>query len=310
MLAELNSALVESEGTDLPTVRSETEPHVTQRPSPTLSVIVPTYNEAENIVPMLRRLRVALSDSRPDRGPRRGPVRTFEIIVVDDDSGDGTADLACAEAHFDPRITVLRRTGQRGLSSAVLAGMRAADGQVLAVIDADLQHDESKLPEMADAILAGRADVSVGSRHVDGGGFGSFGRRRRLVSWTGTVMAQAVLGVTVTDPMSGFFAISRRRFADVADSIDPRGFKILLEFLARGPEPTVVEVGYEFGTRLNGTTKLDRSVALAFVRGLMSLAMVRCRRWNRRSRPSEFSEGRRRPGRRGRRSPQPPCGSP
>jgi dolichol-phosphate mannosyltransferase len=278
------SPLVESTGRDLPTAGHGLA-------EPTISVIVPTFNEAGNIVVLLERIGSALRAAgygpvghtgfKPNRAPSReagssagssAARSTFEVIVVDDDSDDGTADLVMAKADGDDSITIVRRRNERGLSSAVLSGMERARGRVFVVIDADLQHDETKIPDLASAVLDGRADVSIGSRHVDGGGYGPFGRRRRLLSWTGTMAARGLLGVTASDPMSGFFAVSRRRHHDLVDAIDPKGFKILLEFLARGDEPQIVEVGYHFGERTSGSTKLSAGVGLAFVRGVIALA--------------------------------------
>lgn len=237
-------------------------------PAPTVlvSVIIPTYNEAGNVAILLDRLAAALAG------------RSYEIIVVDDDSADRT--WAVAEAHRgdDQRVAVIRRIGERGLSSAVMAGMAAATGRALVVMDADLQHDETKVLSLVSEVIENGVDVCVGSRHAQGGGYGAFGRRRRLVSWTGTALARGLLGVVVSDPMSGFFAVSRDRYELVSDQINPRGFKILLEFLARGAEPTVCEVGYQFGERVNGSTKLSGSVVLDYLRALTALTMSRLRR--------------------------------
>ncbi len=229
------------------------------RSEPTVSVILPTYNEAGNIPVLFERLAAALQD------------RTYEIIVVDDDSSDGTWQVAEQQAKQDERIEVIRRTEDRGLSSAVLAGMSAATGRVLVVMDADLQHDERKIPDLVAAIEGGEADVCLGSREADGGSYGSFQRRRRLISWAGAALARKLLRVPVTDPMSGFFAISRDRFELVGDEVNPRGFKIMLEFLARGPRPRVAEVGYRFGERVSGSTKLTGSVAMEYLRALAEL---------------------------------------
>ncbi len=233
---------------------------------PQVSVIVPTYNEAENIAPLLKRLDAAMSEL------------DYEIVVVDDDSQDSTWRIAERIALTDNRIRVVHRVGERGLSSAVLAGMATARGQSLLVIDADLQHDESKIPDLVGAVLTDGADICLGSREIEGGSYGAFQRHRRLVSWTGAAMARKLLGLPVSDPMSGFFVISRERFELLSDDVNPRGFKILLEFLARGPKPTVAEVGYEFGERVNGTTKLNSSVALAYLVALSSLMVQRLRR--------------------------------
>ena len=229
-------------------------------------MVVPTFDEAGNIVVLLGRLEEVL----------RG--REYEIVVVDDDSADGTAALAGTYARTNHRVTVIRRVGERGLSSAVMVGLSAARGRALVVMDADLQHDERKIPDLIAPVLSGTADLCVGSRHADGGGYGPFGRRRRLVSWAGTAVARGLLGVPVSDPMSGFFALSRRRFDEVEAEVNARGFKILLEFLARGPEPVVTEIGYQFGARVSGSTKLTAPVVLDYLRAVAALAAGRGRR--------------------------------
>lgn len=226
---------------------------------PTVSVVVPTYNEAANIPILIDRIRTALTDHR------------FEVIVVDDDSPDRTWEVATRLSDTDHRIGVIRRRSQRGLSSAVLAGMTAARGQVLVVMDGDLQHDESRIPDLVAEVLNNGVDVCLGSRGATGGDYGGFRRRRRLTSWVGARLARLVLPVPVSDPMSGFFAVSRERFTLVEGHINPRGFKILLEFLARGPKPAVAEVGYVFGQRVNGTTKLTGTVVVEYLRALASL---------------------------------------
>lgn len=233
---------------------------------PLVSVIVPTYNEAGNITVLLERLASTLDEHR------------YEIIIVDDDSSDGTWQAAEQLAVTDDRISVIRRTEERGLSSAVLAGMHAASGDTLIVIDADLQHDERKIPDLVAAIVDRRVDICLGSREADGGSYGSFKRRRRLVSWAGAALARQLLGVPVSDPMSGFFAVSRERFEAVHDQVNPRGFKIMLEFLARGTRPEVAEVGYRFGERVNGATKLTGSVGMDYLRALAGLMAHRIAR--------------------------------
>ncbi|MFT7600179.1 MAG: dolichol-phosphate mannosyltransferase [Acidimicrobiales bacterium] len=226
---------------------------------PDLSLVIPTYNESENLPILIDRLTIVL-----------GPI-DYEIIVVDDDSPDGTWQIAEELATTRPRLRSIRRTGERGLSSAVMMGMSVARGEAIAVMDADLQHDPSILPRMIAPILAGEADVSVASREVEGGSYGSFARSRRTMSVLGASMARMVTSTNVTDPMSGFFAISRAHHTQVADRANPRGFKILLEFLVRGPKPRVQEFGYLFGERQHGETKLTSSVAFAYLLTLVSL---------------------------------------
>ncbi len=276
---------------------------------PVVSIVVPTFNEAENIELLLDRLGATLtasaaaSNATPDiatpgnatpdiatpgkddtghdpadgSGATDAADRPYEIVVVDDDSADGTWRLVEARSRVDPRVRVVRRVGQRGLSSAVLAGMAVARGDVLVVIDADLQHDERRIPELVEAI-GGGADVALGSREAEGGTYGPFGRRRLAMSRLGATVARRVIGVDVGDPMSGFFAVSRPRYQELSGRLNPRGFKILLEFLARGPEPRVAEIGYAFGPRIGGRTKFSWSVGLAFALSVIELTIARRRR--------------------------------
>jgi len=231
--------------------------------SPTVSVVIPTYNEADNLPVLVRRIENILADV------------PYEIIVVDDDSPDETWRIGQELSGENRHLKVIRRMDTRGLSSAVMAGFAVAEGKTLAVIDADLQHDERILPDLIEAVTAGQADVAVGSREVAGGSYGNFAPHRRFISWGGAQMARTMLGVGVGDPMSGFFVMSRERYDSVVGKVNPRGFKILLEFLANGPKPKVAEVGYTFGDRVHGTTKLTSSVAASYMLALMELSFGR-----------------------------------
>ncbi|MCB1026881.1 MAG: glycosyltransferase [Microthrixaceae bacterium] len=237
---------------------SPSEPTAADAP-PLLSVITPTYNEAENIVGLLEALAPALAEV------------SHEIIVVDDDSPDGTWELAERYAETHPGIRVLRRFHDKGLSPAVLAGMEMAEGQTLAVIDADGQHDEAILATMARRVAYGDADVCVGSRSSDGGSYGDWSRGRRLVSWVATLIARLFLRVPLTDPMSGYFVIDREAFEEAAPDVNPQGFKILLEFLGRRPDLSVIEVGYTFRNRTAGETKLNSSVIRSYLLAVFDL---------------------------------------
>lgn len=229
----------------------------------TLSVILPTYNEAENLVEVVSRIGRALIDL------------DYEIVVVDDDSPDRTWEVADELAASNPRVRTLRRVNERGLSSAVLAGMHLANGKVLAVMDADLQHDEQALVDLTSRILDDGASIVIGSREAPGGSYGDWSRWRRGVSWVGKTLAQQVVGTQVTDPMSGFFAVSRDEFEASKSRINPRGFKILLEFLARSKNANVQEVGYEFRDRVHGSTKMTTSVVGSYLVALLDLFIGR-----------------------------------
>lgn len=230
---------------------------------PAVSIILPTYNEAENLPLVLAGLARALAEF------------DYEIIVVDDDSPDLTWQVAETMAARQGRIRVVRRVDQRGLASAVLTGMSVATGKALVTMDADQQHDPEAIPAMLAALAGSEADVCVASRTVAGGSYGSFRRRRRALSRLGAVAARVVVGVDVTDPMSGFFAVTAGRYRAVASQLNPRGFKILLEVLAAGPRPKVVEVGYRFGARRHGTTKLSWSVLVSFALAVVELGLGR-----------------------------------
>lgn len=228
-----------------------------------MSVIIPTFNEASNLPVLVRRLENVLQEV------------PYELIVVDDNSPDETWKVGQELAAENRHIKVIRRMDMRGLSSAVMAGFAVGQGETLAVLDADLQHDERILPELVALVSEGKADVAVGSREADGGSYGNFSPHRRFISWGGAQLARTMLGVSVGDPMSGFFVLSRERYESVVGSVNPRGFKILLEFLANGPKPEVAEIGYTFRDRIHGTTKLTSSVAASYLLALMELSFGR-----------------------------------
>ena len=219
-----------------------------------VSVIVPTYNEADNIVEVIDRLRRVLTG------------QAHEIIIVDDDSPDGTWQLARRHGADDPAVRVIRRIGERGLASAVLDGMAAAEGDALAVIDGDLQHDESVLPAMVRSVLDDGADVCVGTRTAESGSFGDRARSRQWVTAAGTALVRRLLPRLrrTSDPLSGFFVVSRRLYERAAPRISRglREYKILWAFLARSGGLTVTEVGYDFRPRGGGETKLSGAVLL------------------------------------------------
>ena len=234
-----------------------------RRRRPQLSVITPTYNEAENVEPLLDALGDALTGIR------------YEILVVDDDSPDRTWEIAERYAATHPRVRVLRRFNAPGLSQAVMAGMAAAHGEVLAVIDADLQHDEAILPEMMRRIADDEADVVVGTRSGDDGSYGEFSAPRRFISWFAALLARLFLRVPVGDPMSGYFAISRATYQEMGPRVNAQGFKILLEFIGRRSPLRVSEVGYHFRQRERGETKLSPSVIRSYLLAVFELWLGR-----------------------------------
>ena len=222
--------------------------------APELTVVVPVYNERDNVLPLAAALDAALAGVR------------WEAVFVDDDSPDGTAAVARTLAGRDRRIRCLRRVGRRGLASAVIEGALAASGTYVAVIDGDLQHDETRLPAMLRLLRAGACDLVVGSRHVAGGdaaGLGSPWRHR--MSRLGTSLAQRVLPVPLSDPMSGFFMLPQVLFDRLAPALTGQGFKILLDLvLAAPPGLRVAEIPCRLRERKAGRSKLDPLVAAQF----------------------------------------------
>jgi dolichol-phosphate mannosyltransferase len=226
--------------------------------------VLPTYNERANLAEAIRRIDAALLPGG----------LAFDITVVDDDSPDGTWALAEDLMRGRPGLHLIRRVGRRGLSSAIVEGLRSARGDLLVVMDADLQHDAGILARLVDEARAGGALV-VATRYADGGQTGAWSWWRWLLSRAATVLSRLVIRSPVSDPMSGYFLITRAAFAGVAERLDPRGFKILLEIIARSAPLAVREVGYTFATRQAGDSKLDRGVALAYLRALYDLSLGR-----------------------------------
>lgn len=223
-------------------------------PAPELSVVVPCYNERANVAPLVAALEAALAGI------------AWEVIFVDDSSPDGTASEVQRLAVADGRVRCIRRIGRRGLSSAVIEGALASSARYVAVMDGDLQHDETRLPAMLAVLRAGGADLVVGSRHAAGGdaaGLGSSWRHR--VSGLGIGLARLFLPVRLADPLSGFFALPRPLFERLAPRLTGAGFKILLDLvLAAGKDLRVVEVPFVFRPRRAGESKLDVLVAIQF----------------------------------------------
>ncbi|MGM4904762.1 glycosyltransferase [Tardiphaga sp. 866_E4_N2_1] len=219
-----------------------------------LSVVVPTFNERGNVATLVQRLDAALVGI------------SWEVIFVDDNSPDGTADAVRELARADSRVRCIRRIGRRGLSGACIEGMLASSAPCAAVIDGDLQHDETQLGKMLGLIESGAAELVIGSRYIEGGSADSFNQQRLGASKFATAVAQRVLKVEIADPMSGFFMIRRDRFEQLAPRLSTQGFKILLDVVATaGGDLRVVEVPYTFGSRLHGESKLDSMVALDFL---------------------------------------------
>ena len=236
-------------------------PRVAASAVPELTVVVPTFNEGANVPVVVARVEQALVGV------------AWEILFVDDDSPDGTAAAIKAIGARDPRVRCIRRVGRRGLAGACVEGMLASNARFVAVMDADLQHDETVLTRMLAELRGGQHDLVIGSRYLADGSAEGLSRRRLASSRFAGMLARRLLGVEVTDPMSGFFMLRRELVERVADRLSPQGFKILADLLtsARG-ELRVRELPYEFRARLHGTSKLDSQVALDFLGLLISKA--------------------------------------
>ena len=220
-----------------------------------LCVVIPTLNERPNIKPMVKRLREVLDGVE------------WEAVFVDDDSSDGTPDLVRAISETDNRVRCLHRIGRRGLSSACLVGMGSTGARVLSVIDADMQHDESKLGDMLTIIRSGAADIVVGSRYMEGGSTGEWPRGRVIASKGAATLAGLLFKDTrLTDPMSGFFMITRDAMMGAVRNMSGKGFKILVDIMASSPNKLrVAEVPYTFRLRRAGETKLDTLVVWEYL---------------------------------------------
>jgi dolichol-phosphate mannosyltransferase len=231
-----------------------------------LSMIVPTYNEAKNIQEMVSRLTHLLDRALPG---------AYEIVVVDDNSPDGTAALAQSLTSQYPQLRVMRREHERGLSTAVIRGWQAARGEVLAVIDADLQHPPEVTLQLCVEMDRG-ADLAVASRHIEGGGVSNWSALRRVLSRAAQLIGLLILPEVVgrvTDPMSGYFMVRRTAIQGV--QLSPIGYKILVEVLGRGKCPWIGEVPYVFRERVEGESKVSRKVYIDYLRHLLRLRLAR-----------------------------------
>ena len=229
-------------------------------PSIEISIIVPTYNERDNVKPLVERVHKALSDYR------------YEIIIVDDNSPDGTADAAESLSTEYPLRVIVRKT-ERGLATAVIAGFNEARGDVLGVIDADLQHPPEHIPELLKATKDG-ADVAIASRYVPGGGIEGWTLKRAIISKGAklpvTMLFTALKGIQ--DPLSGFFVFRKTVIDGV--TLSPIGYKILLEVLLRGKADVITEVPYTFRERERGQSNLNFAEQINYIKHLMRLLWI------------------------------------
>jgi len=227
-----------------------------------LSMVVPTYNESENIADLIASLRKIVAAAVGE---------SYEIIVVDDDSPDRTWEIAAAIGENDPRIITVRRTTERGLATAVVRGWQLSRGEVLGVIDGDMQHPVEVTAALWKALSAG-ADVAVASRYAKGGNVGEWNILRRIVSRVARLMARLLLPKAlgrVSDPMSGFFMVRRSLLLGVL--LNPLGYKILVEVLGRTAPDAVTEVAYCFRVRGKGHSKATLGVYWQYMVHLIRL---------------------------------------
>jgi dolichol-phosphate mannosyltransferase len=219
-----------------------------------LSVVIPTYKERPNIAPLLAALEAGLQGLN------------WEVIFVDDHSPDHTADAVRELALVNPRVRIIERIGRRGLSSACIEGMMASPAPCLAVMDADMQHDETVLPEMFRLLQSRNLDVVVASRRITGGSMGEFAQKRVRLSDLGSRVSKLVCHCEVTDPMSGFFIVDSHFFRASVPRLTGTGFKLLVDILASSPvPPRIGEVPYRFRNRVAGESKLDVNVELEYL---------------------------------------------
>jgi dolichol-phosphate mannosyltransferase len=225
-----------------------------------LALVIPTFREAENLRRLLDRIRAVLDPL----GIR------YEIIVVDDDSRDGTSEIVSAIAAEDPRVRLVVRKGERGLSGAILHGWQCTDATILGVMDADLQHPPELLPQMLSAIWD-RQDLVIGSRYIAGGDLGQWNPVRRFLSFAAASVTWPLQRpvVRVKDPMSGYFLVHSRGVSQI--DFQRTGFKLLLEILVRGQIQSVTEVPFTFGLRSRGVSKANFKVAVEYGRLLANL---------------------------------------
>lgn len=239
----------------MPKQTLETRNHrQTESAQPVLSVVIPTYEEAENLLPLLRKLENALSGI------------DWEVIFADDNSPDGTHSLAKKLSLGNRRIRCLRRVGRRGLAGACIDGILSSSAPFVAVMDGDMQHDETVLVRMLRRLQDDEGDIVIGTRYSSGGSAAAFSMHRGFLSRTANTLTQKLLGVGISDPMSGFFMVRREAFENFAPQLSHEGFKILLDLLATAKsELQIVEEPYEFRSRQTGESKFGLRTGLEFL---------------------------------------------
>lgn len=229
-----------------------------------VSVIVPAFNEVSNVELVVAAVSTAMGNMR------------WEVIFVDDNSPDGTAARVRELAQTDARVRIVQRHGRRGLSSACVEGILSSAAPFIAVMDCDLQHDEALLPKMLSVLKNGKTDLVIGSRYVTGGSFGEWTRGRANASRLATRMATMLTRTPISDPMSGFFMMTRTAFERSLPQLSSVGFKILLDITASAPAPLrILELPYTFRTRQHGESKLDALVLWEYFQLILDKAFGR-----------------------------------
>jgi dolichol-phosphate mannosyltransferase len=233
-------------------------------PPPLLSIIIPTFNESENVSEVVRRLEDLLHGL------------SWEVIFVDDDSSDGTPGALLALAQSKPHVRLLHRIGRRGLASAVVEGILSTSAPYVAVMDADLQHDEKCILDMLDKIRTTDVEMVIGSRYLDGNSVENWQQSRQSISRIATRLAHTIIDAKITDPMSGFFMLRRDAFDRAVRRLSSMGYKILVDILVSAQPPLrVAEVPYVFRNRLYGESKLDSAIALEYLMLLLDKSVGR-----------------------------------
>ncbi len=219
-----------------------------------LSIIVPTYKERGNVAELVKRLDAALAGT------------AWEAIFVDDNSPDGTANAVKEIAADDRRVRCLRRVGRRGLAGACIEGILSSASPFVAVMDADLQHDEKVLPLMLERLKQGGVDLIAGTRYLEGGSAGTLSQKRGAISRAATALTHRLVGTNLSDPMSGFFMMCRAPFEEIAPKLSPVGFKILLDIaITAGDRLAIAEQPYVFGRRFDGESKFNAQIGVEFL---------------------------------------------
>jgi dolichol-phosphate mannosyltransferase len=246
--------MLKSSDTDASSARPESSATPPPSSGAELTVVIPTLNERQNIAVLVEKLREVLREIH------------WEVIFVDDDSRDGTRAAVSELARADRRVRLLHRIGRRGLASACVEGVQTSTAPYIAIMDADLQHDETLLPRMLETLKSEPLDVVVGSRYVAGGDIGGWDSRRAGMSRLATRLGQLIFKGEVADPMSGYFMLRREAFDESVRRLSAVGFKILIDLLASAERPLrVKELPYRFRPRVAGESKLDSLVAWEYV---------------------------------------------